>query len=101
LPAVHQTALLQTVRKDLLDRGDQPGRAVTYDQQRWPQPAGDQATQESQAGIVGFGAGAVQREEHRLATGGDAPGNQHWLSPRPLVVAKVRRINIQKFQLNG
>ena len=63
----------------LLDRGDQPGRAVGDDQQRAGQAAVLEILQEVVPGVGGFPGPGRQADECGLAAGGDAPGGQHRL----------------------
>jgi hypothetical protein len=51
---VDQASLAQRLGEGLLDRGDQPGRAVADDQQRGGQAAVLQAGEEVVSGVGGF-----------------------------------------------
>ena len=63
----------------LLDRGDQPGRAVGDDQHRAGQAAVLQIGQEGVPGVGGLASARRQADEGGLSAGGDAPGGQHRL----------------------
>ena len=76
---VDQASLAQGLGVRLLDRGDQPGRAVGYDQQRGGQAAVFQIGQEGVPGVGGLAGARRQADERGLAIGGDAPGGEHRL----------------------
>jgi hypothetical protein len=87
-----EAALAQAAVKDPLGRADEPLGAVGDDQQRRPQPAGDQPGQEVRPGIVALGAAWSQPDQHRLAIGADAPGDQHRLGAGARVHLEVRAV---------
>ena len=74
-----KTALAQRLGVGLLDRGDQPGRAVADDQQRAGQAPVLQIGEEVVPGVGGLAGARRQADERGLAVGGDAPGGQHRL----------------------
>jgi len=71
--------LAQGLGVGLLDRGDQPGRAVGDDQQRGGQAPVFQVGQEGVPGVGGLAGARGQADEGGLAIGGDAPGGEHRL----------------------
>ena len=63
-------------RPALLDRLDQPGRAVGDDQHRRAEPAGDQIAAERQPVLVGLAHPQHHRQQHPLAVLGEPPRDQ-------------------------
>src|SRR4029450_1143598 len=60
--------------------------------------AGDQPGQEVRPGIMALGAAWSQPDQHRLAIGGDAPGDQHRFGAGAVVHLEVRAVQEQLLQ---
>jgi hypothetical protein len=95
-----EAALPQAMVKDPLGRPDEPLGAVGDDQQRCPQPTGDQPGQEVRPGIMALGTAGGQPDQHRLAVGGDAPGDQDRFGVGAVVHLEVRAVQEQVLQLD-
>jgi hypothetical protein len=76
---MNKASLARRPREDLLDRADQPGRAIADHQQRAGQPTIGEILQEVVPGVGGLAGGGGQADEGGLAPGGDAPGCKHRL----------------------
>jgi hypothetical protein len=99
-PTVHQAALPQAGRERPVERTRQPGRAVADPQQRRAQAAGDQFAEEAGPGVVALVGAGCQRQQHRAALSGDAPGGKHRLGRRPWMHPKMRAVQEQVLQLD-
>jgi hypothetical protein len=98
--SVHQTPLPQAVGQHQRNRADQPWRPVGDHQQRRPQAAAHQLTQEPSPGVVALVAARCQPDQHRGALGGDPPGAQHRLGPSARVHPEVAAVQEQVLQLD-
>jgi hypothetical protein len=76
---MNETALAQRFGVGLLDRGDQPGRAVADDQQLGSQAAVFEIGEEGVPGVSGLAGARGQADERGLAAGGDAPRGEDGL----------------------
>ena len=90
--------LAQRAGQRRFDGADQPGGAVTDDQQRRPQPPAAQFIEELTPGVGGLAAAGGQGDEHRLAAGVDAPGGQHRLGAGAGVHLEHRGVQEQVVQ---
>jgi len=95
-----EAALPQAMVKDPLGRPDESLGAVGDDQQRCPQPTGDQPGQEVRPGIMALGTAGGQPDQHRLAVGGDGPGDQDRFGAGAVVHLEVRAVQEQVLQLD-
>ena len=92
---MHQAALPQRGTHGLLERADQPGRAVADHQQRAAQPAFAEPGEQPFPRVAGLTGRRVEPDEHRLAVGVDAPPGQHRLGRRVRVILEMRSVQEQ------